>query len=52
MDTPLPRGVSIVIFHGRPKPADVATRPYGLWKRASFVEKHWLNAQPIRGSAS
>lgn len=41
MDTPLPPGVAMVIFHGKPDPEDVATRPYGLWKRASFVEKHW-----------
>lgn len=41
MDTPLPAGVAMVIFHGKPDPVDVATRPYGLWKRASFVDQHW-----------
>lgn len=41
MDTLLPEGVAMVIFHGKPDPVDVATQPYGLWKRASFVERHW-----------
>lgn len=41
MDTRLPEGAAIVVFHGKPDPDDVASRPYGLWKRASFVERHW-----------
>ncbi len=41
LDTPLPAGVAIVIFHGKPDPEDVAQQPYGLWKRASFVARNW-----------
>jgi hypothetical protein len=41
MDTPLPGDAAIVVFHGKPDPEDVATRSYGLWKRASFVQRHW-----------
>lgn len=41
MDTPLPPGASIVVFHGKPDPEDVAYGPYGLWKRASFVANYW-----------
>jgi len=41
MDTALPPGAAIVVFHGKPDPEDVAHGPYGLWKRASFVAKYW-----------
>ena len=41
LDTPLPEAAAIVVFHGKPDPEDVATAPYGLWKRASFVERCW-----------
>lgn len=41
LDTPLPSEVAIVVFHGKPDPADVALAPYGLWKRASFVARCW-----------
>jgi len=41
LDTPLPTDAAIVVFHGKPDPEDVAERPYGLWKRASFIKKHW-----------
>ncbi|MBP0047194.1 hypothetical protein H9C73_00475 [Marinobacterium sp. AK62] len=41
MDTPLPAHAAIVIFHGKPDPEDVATQAYGLWKRASFIERCW-----------
>lgn len=41
LDTPLPATAAIVVFHGKPDPEDVAYRPCGLWKRASFVVDHW-----------
>lgn len=41
MDTALPSGAAIVVFHGKPDPEDVAHGPCGLWKRASFVARHW-----------
>lgn len=41
MDTPLPKEAAIVIFHGKPDPEDVARHAYGLWKRASFIDKCW-----------
>lgn len=41
LDTPLPPQAAIVVFHGKPDPADVIAQPYGLWKKASFVERHW-----------
>jgi hypothetical protein len=36
-----PEGASIVVFHGKPDPADVMDAPYGPWKRAPFVREHW-----------
>lgn len=41
MDTPLPNEASIIIFHGKPDPDDVAEHAYGFWKRASFIHKAW-----------
>ncbi len=41
MDTSLPPGAAIVIFHGKPDPEDVVNGPCGLWKKASFVATHW-----------
>lgn len=40
-DTPLPERASIIIFHGKPDPEDVADGPYGFWKRASFIRRAW-----------
>lgn len=41
LDTPLPEQAAIIVFHGKPDPEDVAFQPSGLWKRASFVARHW-----------
>lgn len=41
MDTPLPEGASIIIFHGKPDPDDVVDHPYGIWKKASFIRRSW-----------
>ncbi len=41
LDTRLPASAAVVVFHGKPDPEDVAQRPYGLWKRASFVAHNW-----------
>ena len=41
LDTPLPEQAAIIVFHGKPDPEDVAFMPSGLWKRASFVARHW-----------
>lgn len=36
-----PKGASIVVFHGKPDPADVSDGPFGPWKHAPFVAEHW-----------
>lgn len=36
-----PAGASVVVFHGKPDPEDVADAPYGPWKRAPFVKANW-----------
>ena len=40
-DTKLPPAAAVVVFHGKPDPEDVADKPYGRWKRASFVNRFW-----------
>lgn len=40
-DTPLLPHAAIIVFHGKPDPEDVADHAYGLWKRASFINRHW-----------
>ena len=41
LDTPLPKGASVIIFHGKPDPIDVADKHYMCWKRAGFIRKSW-----------
>lgn len=41
LDTKIKDEISIVIFHGKPDPVDVAFSSYKNWKKASFVSKHW-----------
>lgn len=36
-----PPGTAVVSFAGQPKPADVARRRHGMFRRAPFVERHW-----------
>lgn len=41
MDTPLEPDAAVIVFHGKPDPEDVMDKPYGLWKKASFVKNNW-----------
>ncbi|MCY4046443.1 MAG: hypothetical protein OXE99_15380 [Cellvibrionales bacterium] len=36
-----PESAKIVYFHGKPDPDDVFDRPYGMWKKASWIERSW-----------
>jgi hypothetical protein len=36
-----PPGASVVVFHGKPDPADVMDASFGPWKRAPFVKEAW-----------
>ena len=40
-DVTIPNDASIVIFHGKPDPIDVAYKPYNCWKKASFILDSW-----------
>ncbi|GGB97372.1 hypothetical protein GCM10011352_24360 [Marinobacterium zhoushanense] len=44
LDTALPEHASIIIFHGKPDPEDVADSAYGFWKRASFIQDAWSDS--------
>ena len=41
METVLPKEVSVVVFHGKPDPEDVAKKSYKGYRKAPFVSQHW-----------
>ena len=37
-----PTEARVVMFHGQPKPADVAYKPWGRWRAAPWVKDYWV----------